>query len=82
MAKKLEKILKSYLNPELGVIIMGRIAHHWLQEGIEKERARRAIKIKKEKINISKKMLTRNKPLDEIIDFTGLKKEEIEKLKT
>ncbi|HJD67014.1 MAG TPA: transposase [Rickettsia endosymbiont of Bembidion lapponicum] len=60
---------------------MGSLAHHWKQEGIEEERARSAIKIKKEKITIAKKMLTRNKPLDEIIDFTGLTEKEIEKLK-
>lgn len=47
---ELEKILKSHLNPELGVIIMGSLAHRCEQQGIEKERARSAIKIKKEKI--------------------------------
>ncbi|WP_395477113.1 hypothetical protein [Rickettsia endosymbiont of Pantilius tunicatus] len=32
-------------------------------------------------IEIAKKMLIRGKPLDEIIEFTDLTKEEIEKLK-
>ncbi|WP_341791014.1 transposase [Rickettsia endosymbiont of Gonocerus acuteangulatus] len=57
---------------------MGSVAHHWLQEGIEKgiEKGR-----KTEKITLAKKILVKNKPLDEIIDFTGLTKKEIEKLK-
>lgn len=37
--------------------------------------------IQKEKVEIAKRMLEKNKPLDEIIEFTGLTKEEIEELK-
>ncbi|MCC8467487.1 MAG: transposase [Rickettsia endosymbiont of Eriopis connexa] len=57
---------------------------NWLQEGIEKGIAKgmqlqkakdMEMKIKEEKITLAK-----NKPLDEIIEFTGLTKEEIEKL--
>ncbi|KJV93499.1 hypothetical protein RPAGB_1028 [Rickettsia parkeri str. Grand Bay] len=32
------------------------------------------------KISIAKKMLAKNKPLDKIIDFTGLTEKEIEQL--
>ncbi|AAL03114.1 hypothetical protein [Rickettsia conorii] len=35
----------------------------------------------KQKISIAKKMLAKNKPLDKIIDFTGLTEKEIEQLK-
>jgi hypothetical protein len=35
---ELEKILKSHLNPELGVIIMGSLAHRWEQDGRKKEK--------------------------------------------
>ncbi|WP_331271806.1 Rpn family recombination-promoting nuclease/putative transposase [Rickettsia bellii] len=78
---ELEKILKSHLNPELGANIMGNLAHHWEQQGIEKERARSRIKIKKEKITIAKEMMANKEPLEKIIKYTKLKKEEIEKLK-
>jgi hypothetical protein len=64
---------------------MGSLAHHWEQQGIEKGKTQNievaTLMIKKEKITLAKKMLMKNKPLDEIIDFTGLKKEDIEKLK-
>lgn len=64
---------------------MGSLAHHWEQQGIEKGMKLQKVKdmemVKVEKIAIAKKMLIKNKPLDEIVDFTGLKKEEIEKLK-
>jgi len=67
---------------------MGSIAHYWEKQGIEKgiEKGMKKgiklanIKMKKEKITMAKKMFAKNRPLDEIIDFTGLKKEEIEKL--
>lgn len=35
----------------------------------------------RQKISIAKKMLAKNKPLDKIIDFTGLTAKEIEQLK-
>ena len=35
---------------------------------------------KQEKIEIAKKMKLKNKPIEEIIEFTGLSKEEIEQL--
>lgn len=35
----------------------------------------------RQKISIAKKMLAKNKPLDKIIDFTGLTEKEIEQLK-
>ncbi|EER21599.1 hypothetical protein REIS_0760 [Rickettsia endosymbiont of Ixodes scapularis] len=35
----------------------------------------------RQKISIAKKMLAKNKSLDEIIDFTGLTEKEIEQLK-
>lgn len=59
---ELEKILKSHLNPELGANIMGNLAHHWEQQGIEKERAR----IKKEKFTIAKEMMANKEPLEKI----------------
>ncbi|HJD56483.1 MAG TPA: transposase [Rickettsia endosymbiont of Pyrocoelia pectoralis] len=60
---------------------MGSIAHHWLQEGIEKERARSEIKIKKEKITIAKNLIKAGLKTELIASSTGLTKEEIEKLK-
>lgn len=44
---ELEKILKLHLNPEVGAKIMGSLAHHWEQQGIEKERARRGHAVKR-----------------------------------
>ena len=35
---------------------------------------------KQKQIEIAKKMLNKNKPIEEIIEFTGLTKEEIERL--
>ena len=49
---------------------MKSIAHYWMQQGREEEQA-----------IMVKKMLEKNKPLDEIIYFTGLTKEEVQKLK-
>ncbi|WP_419234610.1 hypothetical protein [Rickettsia endosymbiont of Nabis limbatus] len=49
---------------------MKSIAHLWMQQGREEEKA-----------IMAKKMLEKNKPLDEIIYFTDLAKEEVEKLK-
>jgi predicted transposase/invertase (TIGR01784 family) len=71
---EIERMLKSHLNPELGEKLMNSLAHSWEQQGIEKGR-------KKEKIIIAKKMLSIKEPINKIINFTGLKKEEIEKLK-
>ncbi|WP_419235021.1 Rpn family recombination-promoting nuclease/putative transposase [Rickettsia endosymbiont of Nabis limbatus] len=68
---ELEKILKSHLNPELGVIIMGSLAHRWEQDGR-----------KKEKITIAKKLIKAGLKTELIITSTGLQKEEIEKLKS
>jgi predicted transposase/invertase (TIGR01784 family) len=86
---KLEEILKSHLNPELGAKIMGSLAHHWKQEGIAEGIAegihitemKLEAKLKEEKITLAKKMLVKKKPLQEIIEFTGLTEKEIEKLK-
>jgi predicted transposase/invertase (TIGR01784 family) len=60
---------------------MVSLAQHWEQQGFEKGTKLTNIKIKEEKIIIAKKMLFKNKPLDEIVDFTGLTEKEIEKLK-
>ncbi|KJW02150.1 hypothetical protein REIP_0153 [Rickettsia endosymbiont of Ixodes pacificus] len=74
---ELENMLKTCLNPKVEEEIMGSIAHHWLQEGIEK-----GIQIGEMKLaEMAKKMLRKNKPLDEIIEFTGLTEREIEELK-
>jgi predicted transposase/invertase (TIGR01784 family) len=70
---ELEEIFKSHLNPNLGAKIMGSLAHHWEQQGIEKGR-------KKEKIIIAKNLIKAGLKTDLIITSTGLKKEEIEKL--
>ena len=67
---ELEKILKPHLNPELGVNIMGSLAHRWEQDGR-----------KKEKITLAKKMKKEIIALEAIIKITKLPKEEIEKLK-
>lgn len=81
---EIAKILKSQLNIETGEEIMGSIVHHWLQEGIEKGRQegrKKAIQIGKMKLaEMAKRMLRKNKPLDEIIEFTGFTKKEIEEL--
>ena len=52
---------------------MKNIAHHWMQQG--KAEAR-----EEAKAIMAKKMLEKNKPLGGIIYFTGLTKEEVEKL--
>ncbi|WP_084686989.1 hypothetical protein [Rickettsia tamurae] len=73
---EIEKILKSHLNPEEGEQIMGSIVEHWLQEGRQE-----GIYIGEMKLaEMAKKMLRKNKPLDEIIEFTGFTKKEIEEL--
>lgn len=81
---ELEEILKSHLNPELGAKIMGSLAHHWKQEGIEEGKAQNievaTLMIKEEKIILAKKMLSIKEPINKIIDFTGLTKREIEEL--
>ncbi|WP_245969014.1 transposase [Candidatus Rickettsia colombianensi] len=69
---EIEKILKSHLNPEEGEQIMGNIVERWLQEGIYIGEMKLA--------EMAKKMLRKNKPLDEIIEFTGFTKKEIEEL--
>ena len=71
---EIERMLKSHLNPELGEKLMNSLTHSWEQQDIEKGR-------KKEKIIIAKKMLSIKEPINKITNFTGLKKEEIEKLK-
>jgi len=82
---ELEKMLKSHLNPELGGKLMGSLAHHWQQEGMEIQKAKDVkiteLMIKKEKITLAKKMLTDKEPIAKIIKYTDLTREEIEKLK-
>ncbi|BBJ31685.1 hypothetical protein RAS_07940 [Rickettsia asiatica] len=81
---EIAKILKSHLNPKVEEEIMVSLAHHWMQEGIEKGRQecrKEAIQIGEMKLaEMAKKMLRKNKPLDEIIEFTGFTKKEIEEL--
>ncbi|MCC8406638.1 MAG: Rpn family recombination-promoting nuclease/putative transposase [Rickettsia endosymbiont of Sceptobius lativentris] len=77
---RIEKILKSHLNPIKGEEIMGSIVEHWLQQGIEKGR-QEGINIGEMKLaEMAKRMLRKNKPLDEIIEFTGFTKKGIEEL--
>ncbi|WP_341791015.1 transposase [Rickettsia endosymbiont of Gonocerus acuteangulatus] len=83
---KLENMLKTSLNPKTEEEIMGSIAHHWLQEGIEKgivQGIEKGIEkgSKTEKIILAKEMMANKEPLEKIIKYTKLKKEEIEKLK-
>ncbi|MCC8462461.1 MAG: transposase [Rickettsia endosymbiont of Ecitomorpha arachnoides] len=71
---------------------MGSIAHHWLQEGMQKgmQKGReegmeigiqKGIQISEMKlVEMAKRMLRKNKPLDEIVEFTGFTKKEIEEL--
>jgi predicted transposase/invertase (TIGR01784 family) len=54
------------------------VRHEGYEEGLEKGEI---IGSQNEKIEIAKKMKSKNKPLEEIIEFTGLTKEEIKKLK-
>ncbi len=89
---ELENILKTFLNPKVEEEIMGSIAHHWFQEGIEKG-IEKGIQIQKakdmevveyivkaEKITLAKKMLTDKEPIEKILKYTGLTKGEIKKL--
>ncbi|ABV74740.1 Transposase and inactivated derivative [Rickettsia akari str. Hartford] len=82
---ELENILKSCLNPKVEEEMIGSIAHHWLQEGMEQgiqiQKAQDMEMVKAEKITLAKKMLSIKEPINKIIDFTGLTKREIEKLK-
>ncbi|CEO17842.1 hypothetical protein RMONA_07455 [Rickettsia monacensis] len=73
---EIEKILKSHLNPEEGEQIIGSIVEHWLQEGRQEGMYIGEMKL----AEMAKKMLRKNKPLDEIIEFTGFTKKEIEEL--
>lgn len=50
---------------------MGSLAHLWKQEGIEEERAKRKMKIKKEKFTIAKEMMANEEPLK--IKYTNLR---------
>ncbi|HJD55351.1 MAG TPA: transposase [Rickettsia endosymbiont of Pyrocoelia pectoralis] len=52
-----------------------------LKKGIQKGTRLANIKMKKEKVTLAKKMLIDKEPLEKIINYTNLKKEEIEKLK-
>ena len=78
------KILKSHLNPEVEEEIMVSIARSWELKGIEKGREegrQEGINIGEMKLaEMVKKMLRKNKPLDEIIEFTGFTKKKIEEL--
>ncbi|MFP3011652.1 MAG: Rpn family recombination-promoting nuclease/putative transposase [Rickettsia sp.] len=67
---EVENILKSKLNSKKREKIMGSIVEHWLQEGRRKE-----------KIIIAKNLIKAGLKTDLIIASTGLKKEEIEKLR-
>ncbi|HJD56484.1 MAG TPA: Rpn family recombination-promoting nuclease/putative transposase [Rickettsia endosymbiont of Pyrocoelia pectoralis] len=82
---ELENMLKARLNPKIEEEIMGSIAHHWLQEGIEKGMQLQKIKdmemLKAEKISMAKEMKKEGVTLEAIIKITKLTKEEIEKLK-
>lgn len=78
---ELEKMLKTHLNPEIGEKFMVSLAQHWEQQGIQKgiqQGIQQGIQIGE--IVMAKKMLEKNKPLDEIIEFTGLNRKELEKL--
>ncbi len=55
---------------------MGSIVDHWLQQGRQE-----GINIGEMKLaEMAKRMLRKNKPLDEIIEFTGFTKKGIEEL--
>ena len=80
----IEKILKSHLNPEVEEEIMVSIARSWELKGIEKGRKegrQEGINIGEMKLaEMAKRMLRKNKPLDEIVEFTGFTKKGIEEL--
>jgi len=52
---------------------MGSLAHHWEQQGIEKGREQGIM-------SIAKKMLIKNRPMEEVVEFTGLKEKTLEEL--
>ncbi|WP_341789158.1 MULTISPECIES: transposase [unclassified Rickettsia] len=58
---------------------MKSIAHHWMQQGREEEKAIMAKKIQKEKVIMAKKMLKEGISLDSVIKITKLSKEDLEK---
>ncbi|WP_341758086.1 transposase [Candidatus Tisiphia endosymbiont of Ditula angustiorana] len=75
---ELEQLLTKYLSEEEKGSIMRTVAQKYIEEGtqygiqIGKAEAMKAV---------AKTMLIKNKPLDEIIEFTGLTKIQINKLK-
>ncbi|KJV81082.1 putative permease [Rickettsia hoogstraalii str. RCCE3] len=81
----IEKILKSHLNPEVEEEIMVSIARSWELKGIEKGRKegrQEGINIGEMKLaEMAKRMLRKNKPLDEIVEFTGFTKKALKNYK-
>ena len=70
--ERYEAILKAEFNQKIS-------NQKFMDKGIIEGEARGKI-IGEKQIEIAKKMLNKNKPIEEIIEFTGLTKEEIERL--
>ena len=68
--ERYEAILKAEFNQRIS-------NQKFMDKGIIEGEARGK---KQNQIEIAKKMLNKNKPIEEIIEFTGLTKEEIERL--
>ncbi|ARD85969.1 transposase [Rickettsia bellii] len=109
---EVEKLLQSKLNPKKRENVMKSIAHHWMQQGREEEKAIMAknmksiahhwiqqgkeeareeakaeakavklvnIKMQKEKVMMTKKMLKEGIPLESVIKITELSKADLER---
>ncbi|MDN3031058.1 MAG: transposase [Candidatus Tisiphia sp.] len=87
---ELEKILKNSLTKEKGEELMPSIAQVWKEEGIQiglqdgikigEAKGRAEGRVEAMKI-IAKTMLLKHNTINEIIELTGLSKEQIERLK-
>ncbi|ASX28157.1 transposase [Rickettsia sp. MEAM1 (Bemisia tabaci)] len=78
---EVEKLLKSKLNPKKRENIMKSIAHHWIQQGREEEKAIMVEKMQEEKIAIARNLIKAGLKIDLIATSTGLNEDEIKKLK-
>ncbi|WP_419234976.1 transposase [Rickettsia endosymbiont of Nabis limbatus] len=58
---------------------MKSIAHHWMQQGREEEKAIMAKKMQEEKVMMAKKMLKEGIPLESVIKITELSKADLER---
>ncbi|WP_341788542.1 transposase [Rickettsia endosymbiont of Lasioglossum villosulum] len=58
---------------------MKSIAHHWMQQGREEEKAIMLKKMQEEKVMMAKEMMKEGFSLESVIKITKLSKEDLEK---